>query len=109
MKSPAMKSPGKSLNVAPRRGPDTARVVSELEGQAHALKAKEVARLLGVTAQHIYKLAARQLIPSFRVGGAVRFDPAEVADWLRRKMPQPIPSSPSARIAEPGMDARIAV
>jgi excisionase family DNA binding protein len=104
-----MRSLRKSFNVAPRRGPDNARVLAELESQAHALKAKEVAALLGVTAQHIYKLAAQQQIPSFRVGGAVRFDPAEVADWLRRKMPQAVSSSPSAGIAEPGVEARIAV
>jgi hypothetical protein len=30
-------------------------------------------------------MAARGQLPSFRVGGAVRFDPQEVAKWLRTK------------------------
>jgi excisionase family DNA binding protein len=89
----------KSPNAGLRHGHDTARIIAELETKVHALKAKEVAALLRVTAQHIYKLAAQQLIPSFRVGGAVRFDPIQIADWLRRKMPQPVTSSPETRIA----------
>jgi excisionase family DNA binding protein len=52
----------------------------------HALKASDLARLLGVTHQHIYRQAAKGSIPSFRVGAAVRFDPAAVAEWLERKM-----------------------
>jgi hypothetical protein len=30
-------------------------------------------------------MAARGKLPSFHVGGAVRFDPQEVANWLRLK------------------------
>ncbi len=30
-------------------------------------------------------MAARGQLPSFRAGGAVRFDPQEVANWLRVK------------------------
>jgi excisionase family DNA binding protein len=44
-----------------------------------ALKAQDLAQLFGVTQQHIYKLAATGVIPSFRVGCAVRFDPSVVA------------------------------
>lgn len=76
-----------------------AKITAELEMKEHALKVNEVARLLGVTQQHIYKMAAKQLIPSFRIGGAVRFDPSQVAEWLRRKMPQPASSGAEIRIA----------
>jgi excisionase family DNA binding protein len=55
-----------------------------LERQTKVLRAKDVARLFEVTPQHIYKMAASGRIPSFRVAGAIRFDPQELANWLRR-------------------------
>lgn len=51
----------------------------------HALKAPELARLLGLSIQRLYKMAREHEIPSFRFGTAVRFDPQAVADWLRKK------------------------
>jgi excisionase family DNA binding protein len=76
-----------------------ARVLQILETRDQAMKAGEIAKLLGVTRQHIYKMAADGRIPSFQVGDSVRFDPAQVADWLRRKMPQPIRVAERARMA----------
>lgn len=60
-------------------------LVKRLEASKSALKARDLAELFGVTQQHIYKLAAKGVIPSFRVGAAVRFDPSVVADWLKKK------------------------
>lgn len=65
------------------------RIIQALEAREEAMRARELATLLGVTRQYVYKMAAKGLIPSFRVGSAVRFDPELVADWLRRKMPAP--------------------
>jgi len=65
-----------------------AKILQTLEAKEHALKAGELAKLLGVTRQHIYKMAAASAIPSFRIGAAVRFDPKQVAEWLTRRMPQ---------------------
>jgi hypothetical protein len=39
--------------------------------------------MLGVTPQHIYKMAKAGLIPCFHVKGAVRFCPAELAEWIK--------------------------
>lgn len=75
------------------------RILTTLERRDNALKAPEIARLLGVTRQQVYKMAARGTIPSFRVGTAVRFDPGLIADWLRRKMPKPIVASEPQSIA----------
>lgn len=77
----------------------SAKVLRTLEARDDALKARELAKLLGVTRQHVYKMAAEGLIPSFRVGVAVRFDPALVAEWLRRKMPKPVPITDNRRVA----------
>ena len=76
-----------------------AKILQTLDAKEHALKAVELAKLLRVTRQHIYKLAAEGAIPSFRIGAAVRFDPKGVAEWLRRKMPQPVTVTHRDRIA----------
>ena len=62
-------------------------LVEMLEKQTKVLRAKDVARLFEVTPQHIYKMAASGRIPSFRVAGAIRFDPQELANWLRKEPP----------------------
>jgi len=57
-----------------------------LENRKEALKVSEVARILGVTPQHIYKMAKAGLIPHFHVRGAVRFCPAELAEWIKKEL-----------------------
>ena len=61
------------------------RLVETLKSRTGALKVSEVAKLFGVTPQHIYRMAASGSIPSFRISGSVRFDPDEVAAWLKEK------------------------
>ena len=58
-------------------------LIQELESRHGAMKVSDLTELLGVDDKHIYRMAARGQLPSFRVGGAVRFDPQEVANWLR--------------------------
>jgi len=47
------------------------------------MKAPELATILSVSKITIYKRAKAGEIPSFQIGTSVRFDPAEVAKWLR--------------------------
>ena len=70
-------------------------VIESLEHRTSVLRAREVAALFQVTRQHIYKMAAKGTIPSFRVAGAIRFDPQVLAEWLRQRMP---PSEADASI-----------
>jgi excisionase family DNA binding protein len=79
--------------------PAVPKIIQALEAQNGAMRARELAKLLGVTRQHVYKMAAEGAIPSFRVGASVRFDPALVAEWLRRKMPKPVVAPERPRIA----------
>jgi excisionase family DNA binding protein len=58
-------------------------LIEQLEARSGAMKVGELCVLLGVDDKHLYRMAARGLLPSFHVGGAVRFDPQEVAKWLR--------------------------
>jgi excisionase family DNA binding protein len=44
---------------------------------------EDVARLLGVSPRTAYRIAERNEIPSYRVGGRMRFDLAEVAAAVR--------------------------
>jgi excisionase family DNA binding protein len=62
-------------------------LVELVENGTRALKVRDVAQLLGVSAQQIYKMAAKGEIPSFKVANAVRFDPHDIATWLRQKYP----------------------
>ncbi len=63
------------------------RLLETLEKRTGAMKVSEIASILGVSPQHIYKLAASGNIPHLRISGAIRFDPGEIADWLRKKRP----------------------
>jgi excisionase family DNA binding protein len=65
-------------------------VVEILEGRRQALRVGEVANLFSVTPQHIYKMAARETLPSLRIAGAIRFDPQELAKWHKAKENQMI-------------------
>lgn len=62
-------------------------VVERLRNQTKVLRAAELASLLEVTPQHIYKLAASGRMPSIRVARAIRFDPQQVANWLLENSP----------------------
>jgi excisionase family DNA binding protein len=58
------------------------RLVEILQSRKHALRVSEVATLFSVTDQHIYRMAARGILPSLRIAGAIRFDPQDLANWL---------------------------
>jgi hypothetical protein len=49
------------------------RLIEMLENRKEALKVSEVAKILGFTPQHIYKMAKARLIPCFHVKGAVAY------------------------------------
>jgi excisionase family DNA binding protein len=62
-------------------------LVERLRNQTKVLRAAELASLLEVTPQHIYKLASSGRMPSMRVARAIRFDPQQVANWLLKSAP----------------------
>lgn len=61
------------------------RIVEILETRRQAMRVSEVASLLCVTPQHIYKMAATGALPSLRIAGAIRFDPQDLVNWLKVK------------------------
>jgi excisionase family DNA binding protein len=61
-------------------------LAESLEKRTTALTVCDVAALLNVSERQVYKLASDGGIPSFRIGGSVRFDPAAFASWLRQRI-----------------------
>jgi excisionase family DNA binding protein len=60
-------------------------LASRIEQRTSALKAPELADLLGLGKTAIYDLAKRGGIPHYRVAGSIRLDPATTAAWLRNR------------------------
>lgn len=54
-----------------------------VEGKKEALRVEELARILDVSIKKIYRMAAKGQIPSLRISSSIRFDPHDVAVWLR--------------------------
>jgi excisionase family DNA binding protein len=61
-------------------------LADHLDGRTNALTVSDVAELLNISERQVYKLAAENRIPSFKIGGSVRFDPAAFGSWLRQKI-----------------------
>jgi excisionase family DNA binding protein len=58
---------------------------SYLESVDRGMTAGELSKVLGIPARTLYRQAKAGRIPSFHVGFAVRFDPAVIATWLRKR------------------------
>jgi excisionase family DNA binding protein len=61
-------------------------LADSIDGRPNALTVSDVPELLNISERQVYKLAAENRIPSFKIGGSVRFDPATFAVWLRHKI-----------------------
>jgi excisionase family DNA binding protein len=49
----------------------------------------QLAQRLGITVRHVRRLVAERRVPYLKVGKLVRFDSAEIAEWLdSRRQPQ---------------------
>jgi excisionase family DNA binding protein len=70
-------------------------IIEKISSIDHAISVAELASLLNLGRTAIYDMVHRGAIPSFRVGYSVRFDPHEIAEWLRdRSHRLPKSSSP---------------
>lgn len=54
-----------------------------VEGKKEALRVAEIAEILDVSIKKIYRMAAKGQIPSLKISSSIRFDPQEIAAWLR--------------------------
>jgi excisionase family DNA binding protein len=54
-----------------------------VESKKEALRVAEVAKILDLSVKQIYKLAAKGQIPSLKISSSIRFDPHDIAVWMR--------------------------
>jgi excisionase family DNA binding protein len=53
------------------------------------LSIDQLAQRLGITVRHVRRLVADKRVPYYKIGRLVRFDPAEITDWLAtRRVPR---------------------
>jgi excisionase family DNA binding protein len=60
-------------------------LASHINSMHKALKADELADLIGMKKVTILRRAKRGAIPCFHIGGAVRFDSSAIAKWLMQQ------------------------
>jgi excisionase family DNA binding protein len=56
-----------------------------VSGLERLLTARELAELLGFSAATVVDWSERGEVPSFKIGGRLRFRESEVADWLEER------------------------
>jgi excisionase family DNA binding protein len=84
-------------------------MLEDLKARRSALTVREIAELLSLSQREIYKLAATNQIPHFKIGASVRFDPSTVLVWLEaRTMTPTTRRSPSSVRPLPGRLSNIA-
>lgn len=71
-----------SKNLGERTPYELRSLASRVKAFHHALTADQLADVLKVSRLTILRRAKRGTIPSFRVGSCVRFDPANISEWL---------------------------
>ena len=64
---------------------ETGSIIAHIRSRRKAWTAAELSEVIGLSQKHILKMAKAQRIPSYRLGGSVRFDPASVANWLENR------------------------
>jgi len=60
-------------------------LIDQLMSMNAALLVADVADILNCSLQMVYKMVHKGMIPHFRLGTLVRFDPKVLAEWLRQR------------------------
>jgi excisionase family DNA binding protein len=47
-----------------------------------AMRVEDVSALLNIAPKTVYRLASKNVLPSFKVGASLRFNPSALAKWL---------------------------
>lgn len=49
------------------------------------LKPSELAKILGISTGHCYRLCSERKLPHLKLGGSLRFDPAAIQIWVQKQ------------------------
>jgi excisionase family DNA binding protein len=60
-------------------------IAESLRERRFAITVPELATMLSISQRQIYKMAATNRIPNFKIGTSVRFDPDALREWLQEK------------------------
>jgi len=60
-------------------------IIEQLEEKTTLLSVNDVAKLLRESPLTIYRRSKRGDMPHLKIGYAVKFDPRELADWLKER------------------------
>lgn len=58
-------------------------IIDIIESKEHALTIEEFATLMNQSPKTFYKAVKAGRLPAYRIGGSIRLDPQDLADWLR--------------------------
>ena len=64
-------------------------LIETLKGRQGLMDAKEVAPLLDMNKEVLYRKAKAGLVPDFRILGQIKFDPVVLAEWLEERQVRP--------------------
>jgi excisionase family DNA binding protein len=73
-------------------------MLEDLKARRSAMTVRELAEILHLSQREIYKLAATNQIPHFKIGSSVRFDATAVLVWLEEKAMMPAAQRPPSSI-----------
>jgi excisionase family DNA binding protein len=59
--------------------------MTDLSTIPQLLTIDQLAERLGITARHVRRLVGERRLPYYKVGRLVRFDPAEISQWLQTR------------------------
>jgi len=77
-------------------GIDVMKWIEFLEARSEPLNAKEVARMLGISRQEVYKLAGKE-IPCARFNRSIRFSPEAVLEYIKQHIVQSAIATPAEK------------
>jgi len=66
--------------------PEPSSVIEAIRQHRRMLTPAKLAELLALSPKTLYARVKAGTIPSIRIGGSIRFDPAVTANWLQSKM-----------------------
>ena len=64
-------------------------ILEALRQRNTVMNVQEVSELLGLSKSLLYRMAAANEIPNFRLSGTVRFDPGQLAAWYEARLNPP--------------------
>lgn len=60
-------------------------LIEIIESNPNALTVEELATLVSQSPKTLYKAIDAGRLPAYRLGGSIRLDPHDVAEWLRNR------------------------